>query len=69
MLSNCHGPETIEMSRKMKDGTNKTFTCKTITRNLQYHGWRGFDRTKISVHELDRKSNKWWQKVFIRLRM
>ncbi|KAF2366344.1 PiggyBac transposable element-derived protein [Trinorchestia longiramus] len=70
VVSNCHGAVETEIGRKMKDGKIKQFTCpEAIMFYNKYMG--GVDSTDrmVTLYELDRKSKKWWIKVFFKLMM
>ena len=67
LLSNCH---TDSMGQIQKDGSRKSTTCPTA---IQFYREKmgEVDRADqmAGIYELDRKSGKWWKKVFYRLLM
>ncbi len=68
LLSNCHGPDVGNIKRTMKDGTKKTISCpEAIVFYNKYMGGVDHADQMITLYDLDRKSTKWWRKVFIRL--
>ncbi|KAG4079222.1 hypothetical protein HA402_012658 [Bradysia odoriphaga] len=70
LLSNCHSHVIETANRKQKDGSIKTLDCpQAITSYNQFMG--GVDKADqySTTYEVDRKSNKWWKRVFHRLLM
>lgn len=70
LLSNCHGDDVTTVERKQKDGTRKAIPCpEAISFYNKYMG--GVDMTDqyTLLYDIDRKSNKWWKRVFQRLLM
>lgn len=70
LLSNCHDDEVTTVERKQKDGMKKSVTCpEAISFYNKYMG--GVDMTDqyTVLYDIDRKSNKWWKRVFQRLLM
>ncbi len=70
MLTNCHNHVIETADRKQKDGTIKTFDCpQAIVFYNKFMG--GVDKADqySTTYEVDRKSNKWWKRVFHRLLM
>lgn len=67
--SNCHGNELTFVERKQKNGEKLAVACpKIISFYNKYMG--GVDSTDHSgLYEFDRKSTKWWKKVFYKLLM
>lgn len=68
LMSNCHQPTISVVDRKMKDGSVKEIQCpEAIVFYNNYMG--GVDHADhiIGLYDLDRRSNKWWKKVFYRL--
>lgn len=65
-LSNHHNPEDIDtVSRKKKDGTSEEITCPKLVKD--YNANMGFvDKMDMlkSIYEVDRKSKKWWHRIF-----
>jgi len=68
MMSNCHTPEETEVQRKKKDGTTENISCPVpIAFYNKYMGGVDHADQMIGLYDLDRKSKKWWRKVFLRL--
>lgn len=70
LLSNCHDNKVTTVERKQKDGTKKSVPCpEAISFYNKYMG--GVDMTDqyTVLYDIDRKSNKWWKRVFQRLLM
>ncbi|KAG5861133.1 hypothetical protein JTB14_017912 [Gonioctena quinquepunctata] len=68
LMSNCHDSTVVR--RKMKDGTSKEIDCPEaiVFYNCNMGGVDLADQM-IPSYEHDRKSRKWWKKVFFRLLM
>lgn len=68
LLSNCHKHVIETTERKQKDGTPKTFDCPQAF-NFYNKNMGGVDKADqySTTYEVDRKSNKWWKRVFHRL--
>lgn len=69
-LSNCHDGTISTADRKQKDGTMKTYACPQAI--VDYNKCMGgVDRTDqfTVIYDMDRKSNKWWKRVFQRFLM
>ncbi|XP_037047253.1 piggyBac transposable element-derived protein 4-like [Bradysia coprophila] len=70
VMSNCHDDTITTVDRKQKDGTKKAVTCpEAISFYNKYMG--GVDMTDqyTVLYDIDRKSKKWWKRVFQRLLM
>lgn len=70
VMSNCHDDELTTVERKQKDGTKKSVSCpEAISFYNKYMG--GVDMTDqyTVLYDIDRKSTKWWKRVFQRLLM
>ncbi len=68
MLSNCHGTEIGTTERTQKDGSKKTFNCpEAIVFYNKFMG--GVDKADqySTYYQVDRKSRKWWKRMFNRL--
>lgn len=68
LLSNCHKNEIGTAKRKQKDGSQKEIDCpESIIFYNSFMG--GVDKSDqySTYYEIDRKSNKWWKRVFYRL--
>lgn len=66
LLSNYHNPEDVtEVSRKEKDGTITKIPCPKVLHdyNQNMNSVDKFDQMK-GVYEIDRKSKKWWHRIF-----
>lgn len=70
LLSNCHKHEIGSTDRRQKDGTLKSFDCPDAI-NFYNKFMAGVDRADqySTCYEIDRKSKKWWKRVFYRLLM
>lgn len=70
ILSNCHEAKYAKVYRTMKDGSKEEFECPMA---IEFYNkiMGGVDLADQMAHlyELDRKSCKWWKKVFFRLMM
>lgn len=70
VLSNCHDNTITTVGRKQKDGTKKEIPCpEAIAFYNKYMG--GVDMTDqyTVLYDIDRKSTKWWKRIFQRLLM
>lgn len=66
ILSNFHDPTlTSSVQRRQKDGSKMPVPCPTalIDYNMNMNFVDRFDQMK-STYELDRKSKKWWMRIF-----
>lgn len=68
LVSNCHEHRIGTAERRQKDGTLKKFDCPEAI-NFYNEFMAGVDRADqySTCYEIDRKSNKWWKRVFYRL--
>lgn len=68
LMSNFHGPEITEVRRKLKTGAVVPVPAPEIVAFYR-HAMGGVDRNDrmVGEHEFERKSTKWWKKVFYRL--
>lgn len=67
-VSNCHGPEVVNIQRKQKDGSKLNLLCPTsIAFYNKYMGGVDLSDQLVGTYDLDRKSGKWWKKVFYKL--
>ncbi|KAJ8971485.1 hypothetical protein NQ314_000676 [Rhamnusium bicolor] len=65
-ISNFHDPTKLEtVSRRQKDGSREEITCLSLINDYNRHmGYVDkFDMLK-SLYEIDRKSRKWWHRIF-----
>jgi len=70
VISNCSLPETTSISRKQKDGTRKQFQCpNAIALYNEIMGGIDLSDQKVNVYDLNKKSTKWWKKVFYKIKM
>lgn len=70
LLSNCHAPTVGKVERKLKTGEKCTFDCpEAVIFYNKYMGGVDLADQKVSTYDLDRKSTKWWRKVFYKLLM
>lgn len=68
VMSNCHKPEIGTAVRTSKNGDKLEVACPQAI--IFYNEFMmGVDRSDQSVasHSFERKSNKWWKKVFFKL--
>ncbi|KAJ8953437.1 hypothetical protein NQ318_023556 [Aromia moschata] len=66
LLGNYHNPSIMEtVSRRRKNGSNENIPCPQMIRDHNTHmGYVDrFDMLK-STYEIDKKSHKWWHRVF-----
>lgn len=70
LMSNCHGNQLGSVSRRQKDGTLKEYSCPEaiVFYNKKMGGVDKADQYS-TTYEVDRKSEKWWKRVFHRLLM
>lgn len=70
VLSNCHSAGTTTVSRKQKDGTTANVTCpESIAFYNRYMGGVDLADQMTALYDLNRKSQKWWKKVYYKLLM
>lgn len=70
LLSNCHEATVGTVQRKQKDGTRVDVTCPDLVKTYRnIMGGVDLADKMVTLYELDRKSAKWWRKVFFRLMM
>ena len=70
VISNCSLPETTSINRKQKDGTRKQFQCpNAIALYNDIMGGVDLSDQKVNVYDFNRKSTKWWKKVFYKIKM
>lgn len=68
VLSNCHSNETSLLQRKQKDGKKVDLQCPEAIKSYNtYMGGVDLSDQLSSLYEIDRKSQKWWRKVFYKL--
>lgn len=64
-LSNFHQPDEATISRKKKDGTKEDFPCFTVVKDYNVHmGYVDKADMLKSCYQIDRKSLKWWHRIF-----
>jgi len=70
VLSNCHKPAIAKVKRKMKDGSLEEIDCPDAIKfyNEKMGGVDLADQM-TSLYDIDRKSQKWWRKVYYKLLM
>lgn len=68
LLSNCHEHKIGNADRRQKDGILKTFDCPEAI-NFYNEFMAGVDRADqyYTCYDINRKTNKWWKRVFYRL--
>lgn len=66
ILSNFHNPEqVVYVQRRSKDGTKEAVKCPVQV--MEYNRHMGYvDKADMmkSSYEIDRKSRKWWHRIF-----
>lgn len=69
-ISNCFSDNVVMVQRTTKDGTKKEFSCPEM---LQFYNnyMGGVDLTDqmAGLYDFNRKSSKWWKKVFYKALM
>ena len=67
-IYNYHGVSPSTVDRKTKDGTKVTVTCPSVVRDYNKH-MGGVDKHDIlrQLYSTDRKSKKWWHRLFFGL--
>lgn len=68
VLSNCHEHEIGTAERRQKDGVKKKFDCPEAI--IFYNRFMaGVDKSDqySTCYEINRKSKKWWKRVYYRL--
>ncbi|XP_046394787.1 piggyBac transposable element-derived protein 4-like [Ischnura elegans] len=70
VLSNCHDATVNTANRKQKDGRKVKVDCpELICFYNKYMGGVDLSDQKVGVYDFDRRSNKWWKKVFYKVLM
>ena len=70
VLSNCHKAAMTEVNRKQKDGTRLQVPCpESVCFYRAAMGGVDTADQMAGMYEFDRKSDKWWMKVFHRCLM
>lgn len=70
VLSNCHTDETTVVKRKAKDGTRTEIPCPSMIEFYnKYMGGVDLSDQLVGLYDMDRKTRKWWKRVFYRLLM
>ncbi|XP_008189097.2 piggyBac transposable element-derived protein 4-like, partial [Acyrthosiphon pisum] len=66
LLSNFHNPDDISScTRKNKDGSTISISCPLAVTNYNTHmGYVDYADMLKSYYEIDRKSQKWWHRIF-----
>ncbi|KAF2900055.1 hypothetical protein ILUMI_06131 [Ignelater luminosus] len=68
VLSNCHGNESVEISRTGKDGTKIKLSCLEVIQFYNSHmGDADLSDQLTGLYKVDRISMKWQKKVFYKL--
>lgn len=68
LMSNCHDSTIGIINRKGKDGSRKEVTCpEAIIFYNNFMGGVDLGDQMITLYDINRKSGKWWKKVFYRL--
>ena len=67
VLSNCHKAGMNEITKQQKDGSVTNIHCpESISFYCKIMGGVDIADQMAGMYELDRKSSKWWRKVFFR---
>lgn len=68
LISNYHGTSMDSVQRKQKDGTKVTVTCPNVVSDYNKH-MGGVDKHDMlrQLYGADRKSKKWWHRLFFGL--
>lgn len=67
VVSNCHKDQITEVSRKTKTGERSAVSCpEAIAFYNKYMGGVDHAGQVVSLYDFDRKSNKWWIRVFFK---
>lgn len=70
VLSNCHKPTIVKVNRKMKDGSITEIDCpEAISFYNKKMGGVDLADQMTSLYDINRKSQKWWRKVYYKLLM
>lgn len=70
ILTNCHRPDVTQVKRKQKNGEKVTTNCPTAIADYnRFMGGVDLSDQKICLYDFDRRSTKWWKKVFYKLLM
>lgn len=70
LLSNCHDEKIVEINRKGKDGRQKIVSCpEAVAFYNKYMGGVDLADQFSSLYDYNRKSTKWWRRVFFKLLM
>ncbi|GBL71895.1 hypothetical protein AVEN_236793-1 [Araneus ventricosus] len=64
-LSNYHGNDTCKVQRRLKDGTKIDVTAPIVVKDYNGH-IGGIDKADMlrAISDRDRKSKKWWHRLF-----
>nr|CAH7745804.1 unnamed protein product [Callosobruchus chinensis] len=69
-LSNCHTTAEVNVLRTNKDGSGENVNCpESIAYYNAHMGGVDLSDQLAGLYDMDRKSLKWWKKVFFRLLM
>nr|CAH7742974.1 unnamed protein product [Callosobruchus chinensis] len=69
-LSNCHTTAEVNVLRTNKDGSRENVNCpESIAYYNAHMGGVDLSDQLAGLYDMDRKSLKWWKKVFYRLLM
>ncbi|KAJ4450071.1 hypothetical protein ANN_01478, partial [Periplaneta americana] len=70
VLSNCHRANDIQVLRKKKDGSKDNVPCpESIAFYNEIMGGVDLSDQKVGTYDFNRKSQKWWRKVFFKVLM
>ena len=68
LMSNYHGSDIVKVQRKQRDGTSKDKNCpKAMDDYNRYIGGVHTANQLRSCYEKDRRSKKWWHRLFYAL--
>ena len=69
IISSIHDPtQKLDVSRKQKDGSKKLFPCPMQFVDYNKHmGYEDLSDMLKGLYDIDRKSKKWWTRIFLHL--
>ena len=70
VLSNCHSNTVVKVSKRLKNGELEEFACpEAISCYNMIMGGVDLSDQKTAFYNPDRKSSKWWRRVFYKVLM
>lgn len=68
VVSNCHSSNITTVKRTSKTGTKNDVSCpEAISFYNKYMGGVDHAGQMVTLYDFDRKTNKWWRRVFFKL--